>query len=117
MKTFSPANLKITTSPMRSSDPVCRKFGRCNRSVEAINSLIDPCYTEIANWIHYPETSLFCGSGLNPHGIHFYKTTRWTSNHTRASAALSGQFRAGEERKSTRLNSSHVAISYGVRCL
>src|SRR5690625_1337694 len=38
-----------------------------------------------------------------------------TAEHVKEAAAVLSQF--GEDRKSTRLNSSHVAISYAVCCL
>src|SRR5690625_6200256 len=63
----------------------------------------------------FPYTTLFRSSGRGLRGLHI----RGTGG--RASAAANRprpcHRRLGKDRKSTRLNSSHVAISYAVFCL
>src|SRR5699024_12292535 len=67
---------------------------------------------------HIDEQS---GSGCSPHGGH--RPARWTAAERGGDDGLAhpphppGAGPAGGDRKSTRLNSSHVSISYAVFCL
>src|SRR5690606_40979820 len=70
----------------------------------------------------FPYTTLF-RSGMSPVPVHSHQITaatnampdrRETSHHLKVSATKTV---AGLDRKSTRLNSSHVKISYAVFCL
>src|SRR5215510_11083490 len=58
----------------------------------------------------FPYTTLFRSRSRAPG-----EDSRWGSS--RPARAGSGSPRCGRDRKSTRLNSSHVAISYAVFCL
>src|SRR5439155_23250301 len=66
----------------------------------------------------FPYTTLFRSSrrGRGPHHVHKDRVGTWEIPRL----TVSGSRRrsdAGSDRKSTRLNSSHVAISYAVFCL
>src|SRR5204862_7362653 len=64
----------------------------------------------------FPYTTLFRSLALRFHGSHTAKISAWKLYRC-AFAQLSKHAVKGRDRKSTRLNSSHVEISYAVFCL
>src|SRR5256885_3531071 len=56
-------------------------------------------------------------STLFPYTTLFRSTPRWTRSTARTSPAPDRPGRTAPDRKSTRLNSSHLVISYAVFCL
>src|SRR5437868_10401777 len=56
-------------------------------------------------------------STLFPYTTLFRSQSCRTAHHTRAAGPSDGRMAPPEDRKSTRLNSSHVSISYAVFCL
>src|SRR5699024_11234542 len=83
---------------------------RCNCILWCINCWGNSCSSESA--IYRKRTILSikrCRSNL-------YRLFRYTSS-TCIGSTRRNRFKACEDRKSTRLNSSHVSISYAVFCL
>src|SRR3712207_8434981 len=71
----------------------------------------------------FPYTTLFRSDlvgGLEPFGRHQVRDGRVLRRHPEQGEALDehgGDVEPGQDRKSTRLNSSHANISYAVFCL
>src|SRR5438876_4909841 len=65
----------------------------------------------------FPYTTLFRSGGWDPTGRDGWRTSRAPSEHCTLHGRGFGRGRGSQDRKSTRLNSSHPSISYAVFCL
>src|SRR3712207_7665292 len=64
----------------------------------------------------FPYTTLFRSFG-GPDSVPWCRPTQLISSHTVAVTHMQNRERLAQDRKSTRLNSSHANISYAVFCL
>src|SRR5690554_5691459 len=94
---------------------VVESVDNCYRALGAVHNLYKPIETRFKDYIAIPKTNGYQSlhtSLKGPHGIPVEVQIRTEEMNLMADRGV-----AAQDRKSTRLNSSHVRISYAVFCL
>src|SRR6266576_2513823 len=124
----APSRSEEHTSELQSRrDLVCRLLLEKKRSITKSRSTIQSCSRKLGKWLAFTRRLIFCFNDTATTEIYtlslhdalpiFFASIRTRLRPTRRCFAPDRCPSVAEDRKSTRLNSSHVEISYAVFCL